>query len=372
MSASEDEHYMAEALCLAKHGLGCVWPNPSVGCMIVDMATVPPRILGRGWTQPGGCLHAESVALGEAGESARGATLYVTLEPCAHYGRTPPCVDRIISAGIGRVVSAMSDPDPRVNGKGHACLLAAGITLEQGVLEAAAHRLNIGHLRRVLEKRPFVQLKLAHCRNGSIARAGNHPLRITAGIADSYVHHMRAKADAIMVGAGTLSSDDPELTCRIPGTEGRSPVRIVLDRDLNAGLSSRLFQTAGKTPSWIVTGQCFSSERTLPFTEKGVRVLMAKQTEQRKLDLDSVLRLLANEGITRLLVEGGASLAHSFLTSEKADEIILIEGNIAIDCGGLPAFTVAGPELVAQNRSYSLSETRALGQDTLRRYVKRI
>lgn len=390
MAGLDDERYMAAALRLASRALGRAWPNPAVGCLIVGgatdgkvggatdgkvgSATDGKYVVGQGWTQDGGRPHAEMVALSQAGDLARGATLYVTLEPCAHQGQTPPCVEAIISAGVRRVVSALIDPDPRVNGQGYERLRSAGVLLEHGFLSEAARRLNIGHVLRIGEGRPFVQLKLAHDRNGAIAGAGGRPVRITCDMANAYVHHMRAQADAVMIGSGTLRADNPRLTCRLPGAAALSPLRVVVDGDLSvsADPSLNVIRTAKETPTWIVTGpRSTGDDRTGLLESMGVRVLSVQNLEDG-LDLSSVLRCLACEGIGRLLVEGGATLARSFLTYGLADEILLIEGKESAGKDGIQAFGTGGPELVCHDSRYDLVETLVLDQDRLRKYVKRI
>jgi diaminohydroxyphosphoribosylaminopyrimidine deaminase/5-amino-6-(5-phosphoribosylamino)uracil reductase len=221
-----DTRFMQLALALGRRGLGRTWPNPSVGAIIVKDGV----IVGRGWTQPGGRPHAEVEALRRAGEAARGATLYVTLEPCSHVGKSPPCADAVIAAGIARVVSAIEDPNPEVAGQGHARLRAAGISVEVGLGAADAARDHAGHFRRIRDKRPHVILKLAVSADEKIGAAGGKPVAITGEAAKARVHLLRAQCDAILVGIGTVQADDPQLDCRLPGMEKRSPVRVVLDR----------------------------------------------------------------------------------------------------------------------------------------------
>ena len=223
-----DQRFMQLALALGRRGQGRTWPNPAVGAVVVKDGV----IVGRGWTQPGGRPHAEPEALRRAGEAARGATLYVTLEPCSHFGKSPPCVDAVIAAGIARVVSAIEDPNPEVAGQGHARLRAAGITVDVGLGAAEAARDHAGHFRRIRDKRPHVILKLAVSADDKIGAAGRKPVAITGEAARTRVHLLRAQCDAILVGIGTVLADDPLLTCRLPGMEARSPVRVVLDRAL--------------------------------------------------------------------------------------------------------------------------------------------
>ena len=224
----QDARFMALALALGRRGLGRTWPNPAVGAVIVKDGI----IIGRGWTQPGGRPHAEIEALRRAGEAARGATLYVTLEPCSHYGKSPPCADAIIAAGLSRVVSALEDPNPEVAGAGHARLRAAGIAVDIGIGAEEARHDHAGHIRRMRDGRPHVILKLAVSADGKAGAPGRKPLAITGEAARERVHLLRAQSDAIMVGIGTALADDPMLTCRLPGMEKYSPVRVVLDSAL--------------------------------------------------------------------------------------------------------------------------------------------
>src|ERR1700722_6307258 len=245
-SKTADRRFMVLALALGRRGLGRTHPNPAVGAVVVKDGV----IVGRGWTQPGGRPHAEPVALAQAGSAARGATLYVTLEPCSHVGKSPPCADAVIAAGIKRVVSAIEDPNPEVAGQGHARLRAAGITVDIGTGAAEAVRDHAGHFRRVRDKRPHVILKLAVSSDDKIAAAGHKPIAISGEAAKARVHLLRAQCDAILVGIGTVLADDPLLTCRLPGMETRSPVRVVLDRSLRISGSSRLVHSARQTPLW--------------------------------------------------------------------------------------------------------------------------
>ena len=219
---------MQLALTLGRRGQGRTWPNPAVGAVVVKDGV----ILGRGWTQAGGRPHAEPVALGQAGAAASGATLYATLEPCSHVGKSPPCADAIIAAGIARVVSAIEDPNPEVAGQGHARLRAAGIAVDVGLCADEAAYDHAGHFRRIRNHRPHVILKLAVSSDDKIGAAGRKPVAISGEAARARVHLLRAQCDAILVGIGTVQADDPLLTCRLPGMEARSPVRVVLDRAL--------------------------------------------------------------------------------------------------------------------------------------------
>ena len=261
-----DRAFMRQALALGERHLGLTAPNPSVGAVLVDARGPRPIILARAVTASGGRPHAETLALEAAGARARGATLFVTLEPCAHHGRTPPCAEAVIAAGVGRVVCGIEDPDPRVGGKGFDMLHRAGIEVVSGVLESRCRDLHAGHILRVTQGRPRVTLKLAMTADGFAASADRTPLRITGAIANAQTQLMRARADAIMVGVGTVLADDPMLTCRLPGLEARSPIRVVLDSHLRTPTSAALVRSARATPTWVITTgicteRCASSPR---------------------------------------------------------------------------------------------------------------
>src|ERR1700754_3044652 len=301
-SKAADHRFMALALALGRRGQGCSWPNPAVGAVIVKDGV----IVGRGWTQPGARPHAEPEALRRAGEAARGATLYVTLEPCSHVGKSPPCADAVIAAGLARVVSAIEDPNPEVAGQGHARLRAAGITVDVGLCAAEAARDHAGHFRRIGDKRPHVILKLAVSADDKIGAAGHRPIAITGEAAKTQVHLLRAHSDAIMVGIGTVLADDPLLTCRLPGMEPRSPVRVVLDRALRLSGTSRLVHSARETPLWVMTSDLAEAPAAMKLGAAGAHVMRVATTSTPPpgLDLPAVLHVLAEQGITRLLVEG--------------------------------------------------------------------
>src|ERR1700686_1139006 len=300
MNAATDDRFMALALALGRRGLGKTWPNPAVGAVIVKDGV----IVGRGWTQPGGRPHAEVEALRRAGEAARGATLYVTLEPCSHHGKTPPCADAVIAAGIARVVSALVDPNPDVAGAGHWRMAQAGIVVEVGLGADEARRAHAGHIRRVQDGRPHVTLKLAVSADEKVGLAGRRPTPITGSQARNRVHLMRAMNDALLTGIGTVLADDPLLTCRLPGM--RSPIRVVLDSTLRLPPASRLVASARQTPLWVVTGEGGSGEREhlleAQLADLGVEVLRVRAMDG-KPNLGAVLKLLAERGITRLMVE---------------------------------------------------------------------
>jgi diaminohydroxyphosphoribosylaminopyrimidine deaminase / 5-amino-6-(5-phosphoribosylamino)uracil reductase len=332
VSSTEDERFMALALALGRRGLGRTWPNPAVGAVIVKDDVV----VGRGWTQRGGRPHAEVEALSRAGAAARGGTMYVTLEPCSHHGKSPPCADAIIAAGIARVVSALEDPNPEVAGAGHARLRAAGIAVEVGAGAEAARLAHAGHIRRMREGRPHVMLKLAISADGKAGAAGRKPVAITGEAVRDRVHLLRARSDAIMIGIGTALADDPVLTCRLPGMANDSPVRIVLDGALRLPLGSRLVQSARQTPLWVVTGRKPTPAAEEAFWTAGVDVIRADEAGGR-LDLAAVLKVLATRGVTRLMVEGGPTLAAAFIAADLVDEAVLFTSAAIIGADGIDA-----------------------------------
>src|SRR5215831_16577680 len=269
--AATDARLMDLALALGRRGLGNTWPNPAVGAVIVRDEGGGPVIVGRGWTQPGGRPHAEVEALRRAGDAARGATMYVTLEPCSHHGKSPPCADAIVAAGIARVVSALEDPNPEVAGQGHARLRAAGIAVEVGPGAEEARRAHAGHIRRIVDGRPHVTLKLALSADRKVGAAGRRPVAITGEAVRAQVHRMRAMNDAILIGIGTALADDPQLTSRLPGMEKFSPVRVVLDTHLRLPPGGALAKSARETPVWVVT----AAEPAQALRQQGVEVLRA-------------------------------------------------------------------------------------------------
>ncbi len=326
---------MAAAIRYSRRNLGLTGTNPSVGTLIVRDDGDGPRIVGRGVTHIGGRPHAEPQALDEAGELARGATAYVTLEPCAHHGRTPPCAEALITSGITRVVGAASDPDPRVSGRGYAMLREAGIEVVENVLaEEAADQLR-GYLNRSSKKRPEVILKLALSADGKIGIEGEGQVAITGAIARRQVHRLRAESDAILIGIGTALADDPELTCRLEGLEARSPTRIVLDRNMRLPLDSRLVGSARKTPLLLTSAADCEAARQ-PFADQGVGFI-AVDVEGREIAIPELLEDLAERGISTLIVEGGAFTAEAFLAEHMVDRLALYVGPAEIGERGIPA-----------------------------------
>ncbi|HEY1980632.1 MAG TPA: bifunctional diaminohydroxyphosphoribosylaminopyrimidine deaminase/5-amino-6-(5-phosphoribosylamino)uracil reductase RibD [Xanthobacteraceae bacterium] len=331
-TATDDRRFMALALTLGRRGLGRSSPNPAVGAVVVKDGV----IVGRGWTQPGGRPHAEVEALRRAGPAADGATLYVTLEPCSHYGKSPPCADAVIAAGIARVVSALEDPNPEVAGSGHARLRAAGIAIDVGIGAEEARRDHAGHILRMREGRPHVLLKLAVSADGKAGAAGRRPVPITGDAARDRVHLLRARSDAIMIGIGTALADDPILTSRLPGMDAHSPVRVVLDAKLRLPLDTALMRTARQTPLWIVGGIDAPLAAEEALRTKGAEIFRVAKSDGR-LDLSAVLKLLSERGITRLMVEGGPTLAAAFIAADLVDEAVLFHSARIIGSDGIAA-----------------------------------
>ncbi|WP_291297023.1 bifunctional diaminohydroxyphosphoribosylaminopyrimidine deaminase/5-amino-6-(5-phosphoribosylamino)uracil reductase RibD [Elioraea sp.] len=370
MAVADDLAWMRAALTLARRGLGNVWPNPAVGCVIVKDGVV----VGRGWTQPGGRPHAETEALGRAGEKARGATAYVTLEPCCHWGRTPPCTDAMIAAGIARAVIAMRDPDPRVNGEGVSRLLAAGIDVTEGVAEAEAQAVNQGFVSRIRAGRPMVTLKLAATLDGRIAAAGGESRWITGAPSRRLAHMLRATHDAILVGASTATSDDPALTVRLPGVvpPGRpGPVRVVADGRLRLPLTSVLVATARETPTWVLTLPGNDQGRISALAEAGCTVIaVAPDRATGQPDMAEGLRTLGARGITRLLVEGGGTIAASLLAAGLVDRLAWFGAPALLGADAVPAVgALAIPGIAAMPRFRRIALTEH-GDDVLLHLVR--
>lgn len=364
---------MAAALALARRGLGQVWPNPAVGCVLVrpgpSGGEADGEVVGRGWTQPGGRPHAETEALARAGSAARGATAYVSLEPCAHHGRTPPCADALIAAGIGRAVVALEDPHPKVSGQGIARLKAAGIAVTVGVGATEAAEINAGFLTRVREGRPLVTLKLATTLDGRIATHGGESRWITGEAARQRAHLLRAEHDAVLIGTGTALADNPHLTCRLPGLEARSPVRIVLDSRLRLPLTSHLVATAQLTPTWLVTlAGGGEAARRRALADAGVEMIEVGADETNQISLIEALRALAERGLTRVLVEGGSHLAAGLLRERLVDRISWLRAPSLIGGDGLPAARAFGVDHLAAAPRFVRAGLIRVGDDVLETY----
>jgi diaminohydroxyphosphoribosylaminopyrimidine deaminase/5-amino-6-(5-phosphoribosylamino)uracil reductase len=361
--ASDDERFMRLALALGRRNLGRTWPNPAVGAVIVKDGI----IVGRGWTQDGGRPHAEVEALRRAKKAAQGATMYVTLEPCAHQGKTSPCADAVIRSGITRVVSALEDPNPEVAGQGHERMRAKGIAVEIGLCADEARRTHAGHIARMTQGRPHVTLKLAISADGKAGLAGRKQAAITGQTARDRVFQIRAGSDAIMVGIGTVLADDPQLTCRLPGMFERSPVRVVLDEQLVLPLSTSVVATVREAPTWV-----FTSHKPSPIAEeilqqRGCKVFRVDDDGGR-LDLQQVLKALAEQGIMRLMVEGGPTLAASFVERDLVDEAVLLHGAKPIGAGGIDP--LEGMPIDALTGRLTSLGTETLDVDTIETFVR--
>ena len=360
--SEQDIHHMREALRLGRSAMGSAWPNPAVGCVIV----AGDQIVGRGATAPGGRPHAEPQALAEAGAAARGATAYVTLEPCAHHGKTPPCAEALIKAGVARVVVAVGDSDPRVSGRGIEMLRKAGIEVVQGVLEDEARTDLAGFFLRIEEGRPWVTLKLASSFDGRIATASGHSQWITGPEARQRVHEFRARHDAVMVGAGTARADNPMLTVRgldVP----RQPVRVVVSRRLDVPLMSELARTAGEVPVWMCHGP--DADKSLREAWQGLGAeLVECRLHGRQLEIGSVLQALGERGLTRVFCEGGGALAASLLSAGLVDELIGFTAGVVIGAEGLPGVGAMGLARLEEAPRFRLIEAAAVGGDIMHRW----
>ncbi|MGZ9811130.1 bifunctional diaminohydroxyphosphoribosylaminopyrimidine deaminase/5-amino-6-(5-phosphoribosylamino)uracil reductase RibD [Pseudoroseicyclus sp. H15] len=357
--AADDARHMAHALALGRRAMGQAWPNPAVGCVMAH----GPRVVGRGWTAPGGRPHAEPQALAMAGAAARGATAYVTLEPCAHHGHTPPCAEALVAAGVARVVIAASDPDPRVAGRGVAILREAGIEVTEGVRRDEAEHDLAGFLRRFSTGRPWLTLKLAASLDGRIATATGESKWITGPAARSVVQALRARHDAVMVGGGTARADDPRLNLR--GFDARrQPVRVVLSRRLDLPQDSYLMRTARDAPVWLLHGSGLRAGTAEPFAAAGAELIEAP-VAGTQIDPAGALEALGARGITRVFCEGGGGLAASFLSAGLVDELVLFTAGLAIGAEGTPALAAMGLGALAEAPRLRLVESRPVGADVM-------
>ena len=350
---------MALALTLGRRGQGATWPNPAVGCVIVKNN----RIIGRGWTQPSGRPHAETVALAQAGAQVAGAEVFVTLEPCAHHGKTPPCSQALIDAGVARVVMAIPDSDPRVDGLGAQMLRAAGITVETGLLGDEAFNDHGGFLRRTVTGRPMVTLKIASSFDGRIATGTGESQWITDSLARRVVHAMRARHDGVMVGGGTARADDPSLTVRDLGVT-RQPVRIVLSRRLDLPLMGQLARTAKDIPVILCHGRDVDPNLIQTWTDLGATLLPCR-VRNAQLDTEDVLAKLGAHGLTRIFCEGGSALAASLIAADLVDQLVGFTAGLNIGAEGLPGIGALGLGKLHAAHRFDLRETRAVGPDLM-------
>ena len=350
---------MRAAIAVGRRALGNAWPNPAVGCVIARDGVA----VGRGWTAPGGRPHAETEALVRSGTASRGATAYVTLEPCAHIGQTPPCADALVEAGIARVVIACRDPDPRVDGRGMERLSAAGIAVEAGLCADEAEEGLSGFLTRVRLGRPAVTLKLATTLDGRIATRSGESRWITGEAARKAGHMLRARHDAILVGAGTARRDDPSLTCRLPGLDRQSPVRVVVDGREPLPGTHALIADAGRVPSWIMVAAPRASERERAYRGGGAAVEAVAPDEAGNVDLDAALGVLAAKGITSVLVEGGGRIAAALLAAGLVDRLIWYRAPLAIGGDGRPAIGELGIDALDAAQHFVKIASRPVGDD---------
>ena len=352
---------MRRALFLAESNLGATSPNPSVGAVVADSAT--GEIIASAVTARGGRPHAEVLALREAGSRARGAIMFTTLEPCSHFGATPPCAHTIADAGISLVVYGSLDPDMRVSGRGLTFLETHAVQAIRGAFAKEADWINLGHALRVTERRPFVQIKLAIDADGRVPLGTGKPVWVTCEAARDQAHLMRARADAILVGRKTIEADDPALTCRLPGLEDRSPVRVVLAPQCNISPKARIFG-AEWPPVWIVCGN--SSKCGTLLGRRGLRIFDIGASSSGILNLRLAMMRLAAEGVTRLLVEGGPSTARRFIDAGLADEIVIMQGEKMLEPNAsIPPFVDRGLDIVTESPSFALTERRKSGNDTI-------
>jgi diaminohydroxyphosphoribosylaminopyrimidine deaminase/5-amino-6-(5-phosphoribosylamino)uracil reductase len=361
MSAIDDQH-MAQALVLARRGLGLTWPNPSVGAIVVMPLG---EIVGRGWTAPGGRPHAEANALEQAGAKAKGSSIYVTLEPCAHKGRGPACADIIVAAKPKRVVIGLRDPDPRTAGQGIARLQDAGINVEEGVLAEDAAAVTLGHVMRVTKDRPAVTLKIAVGSDGLVPRGHGRPVWVTGPDARAYGHLLRARNDAILIGRGTVAADDPTLTCRLPGMSSHSPVRVVLDRRLRTPPEAKLFAGDAMVPVWLICADGENQPNAEGLLERGGDIVPVPVDAEGLISLKDALATLAGRGITSVLVEGGPTVARAFLEADLVDEAVIYQGPNPAGDDGLTPFAGDGLDRLTESGHFTVIASRFFGPDRM-------
>ncbi len=360
--ATGDTAGMAAALGLARRGLGLTWPNPSVGCVVLD---AEGHVAGRARTADSGRPHAETQALTQAGARARGGTAYVTLEPCAHIGKTPPCADALAAAGIARAVVAIEDPDPRTAGQGLARLRAAGIEVTLGPGRAEAAEITAGFLTRVLKGRPLFELKAAMTLDGRIAAHTGASKWITGEAARARGHLMRAQADAVLCGIGTAIADDPQLDVRLPGLTGRRPVRIVADARLRLPLTSKLARSATQQPLWLLARADADKGRATAFRDLGAEIIEVPVLPTGELDLAAAALELGARGLTRVLVEGGGRIAGALIRAGLVDRIHAFRAGLVMGGDGLPAVAAMGVEGPDVAPRFALSHIASVGADVL-------
>ena len=352
---------MRAALALARRSLGRTWPNPAVGCVIVRDGTV----IARGRTRDGGRPHAEADALAQAGGAARGATVYVTLEPCSHFGKSPPCADALVNAGVAKVVSALEDPNPEVNGQGHARLRSAGIVVEVGEGAEEAAEINAGFLLQLREGRPLFHLKMATSLDGRIATASGESKWITGAAARANGQHLRATHDAILVGANTVAIDDPELTCRLPGLDSYSPVRVVLDSRARLSPGSKLALTANRTPVWLICTKAAPPAAREALQAKGVKLVEVASNAQGRVDVAAAAGELGRRRLTRVLVEGGGEVAAAFLKAGLVDRVTSCQAGLLLGADSRSAVGALALQKLDFAPRFSLVSSRSVDGDVL-------
>jgi diaminohydroxyphosphoribosylaminopyrimidine deaminase/5-amino-6-(5-phosphoribosylamino)uracil reductase len=358
-----DARMMAYALRMAERGLGRTWPNPSVGCVLVKNH----QVIAAAHTATGGRPHAETQALASAAGAARGSTAYVTLEPCAHQGHTPPCAQALIDAGVARVVIACIDPDARVRGKGIAMLEQAGIAVTSGVMEPQAQRLHAGFFSRLQRNRPHISMKIATSLDGKIANAAGISQWITGEEARSYAHRLRMRHDAILTGIGTVLADNPALTCRLAGLETYSPVRVVVDSQLRIPIHSQLVQNARQVPLWLLTTNTNPSLHA-PLQACGAKIAIIEATNGR-VCLHAATAWLATQGISTLLTEGGAALNGSLWQSGLVDTLYWFRAPIALGANAADALACHVANAPSELPRLQREDVIPLGNDLLEIYT---
>lgn len=367
-SSARDASWMGAALALARRGLGRTWPNPAVGCVITDQNG---HLVGRGWTQPGGRPHAETEALAQAGERAKGGTAYVTLEPCAHHGKTPPCAEALVAAGIARCVVAIDDPYEAVAGKGIARLRAAGIDVAVGLMAAEARDVTAGFLSRITRGRPFFELKTAMTLDGRIAAHTGRSRWITGEAARAHGHLLRAQADAVLLGIGTAIADDPQLDVRLPGLEQRDPVRILADPRLRLPLTSKLARSARRQKLWLLVRGDADRGRQAAMRDLGAEVIETPMHPSGELDMAAAARLLAERGLTRVLIEGGGRIAAAMLRAGLIDRISAFRAGMVMGGDGTPSIAAMGVEDPGAAARFTLRDVHRVGADVLETWIAR-
>ena len=364
-TAADDLNHMRAALALARRGLGTTWPNPSVGCVLVGGG----RVIGRGYTGSCGRPHAESIALSIAGDAARGSTAYVTLEPCCHWGQTPPCTDALINAGVARVVIAALDPDKRVDSQGVARLRNAGVEVQHGLLGDEAREDLRGFFLRITEDRPEVTLKVATTLDGKIATVTGESQWITGPEARHMAHALRGRHDAVLAGVGTVVADDPELTSRIAGFRRSPVVRVIVDSHLRTSLTSKLALTAADAPVWFLVRDGVDPARLDAFVDLGATVIQVR-SGAAGIDLMDGLKALALAGLTRVLVEGGGQVAASFVRNDLVDRIAWFHAPAIMGGDGWPSVEGYGTAKLAMMPRFVRHRATSLGRDMLTEFKR--